>query len=128
AALVMARRLVRPDYARQVVDQEVFAREVASLHRRLTSVVDTSGGLQVPWLRAIGTPPWATTRELRLLTGHDYGVHPTRRRGEAWRWLREATPSRPVVAYIGDRWSPRHVALVIEHVDDAVWTYEPAAG
>ena len=128
AVLVMARRLMRPDYAAQVSDQRVFAREVASLHRRLTSLVDSRGGLQVPWLRAIGTPPWATARELRLLTGHSYGVHPTRRRGEAWTRLSEATPSLPVAAYVGDRWSPRHVVLVLEHVDDAVWTYEPAAG
>ena len=67
ASLVMARRLVHPRYARLVSDQETFAHEAATLHRRLTSLADTAGGWQVPWPRALGTPPWAVARELRLL-------------------------------------------------------------
>lgn len=128
ASLVMARRLARPDYAEQVGDQATFAREVARLHRRLTSPLGTTGGLQLPWPPALGTPPWAAARELRRLTGTHYAVHLTRRPGQSWSWLREATPSLPVVAYVGDRWLPRHVVLVVEHLDDGVWTYEPAAG
>lgn len=124
----MARRLMRPGYARRVSAQPDFDREVISLHRRITSMVDTRGGLQVPWLRAIGTPPWAASRELRLLTGDNYGVHPTRRQGEAWEWLQHATPARPMAVYVGDRWCPRHVVLGIERAGDGVWTYEPSAG
>ena len=128
ATLVMARRLMQPAYAEQVSDQQAFAREVTGLHRRLTSVADSRGAVQVPWLRAFGTPPWTVARELRRLTGHPYAVRPTRRQGQVWPWLLGATPTLPVVVYVGDRWSPRHVLLVLEHVDDAVWTYEPAAG
>ena len=40
AALVMARRLVRPRYAGLVSDQATFAHEAATLHRRLTSLAD----------------------------------------------------------------------------------------
>jgi hypothetical protein len=128
AVLIMARRLMRPHYAARVADQAAFDREVVALHRRITSIVDTRGGLQVPWLRAIGTPPWAAARELRLLTGVPYAVHPTRRRGAAWQHLQHATPSRPMAAYVGDRWAPRHVVLVIGRVDEGVWVYEPARG
>lgn len=128
AALVMAKRLMDPDYARAHREQKVFGREVQRLHRQITSMLDTGGGLQLPWLRAIGTPPWAAAREMRIMTGHDYAVHPSRRDSTTWRWVQEATPQRPVIVYVGDRWCPRHVVLAVERVDDAAWTYEPAAG
>jgi hypothetical protein len=128
AVLVMARRGLDPDYAARVGDQGSFAAEVLELHRRITSVVDTAGRLQVPWLRAVGTPPWATARELRLLTGVPYAVRAARRGDEAWAHLRHATQERPVAVYVGDRWVPRHVVLVLGRSEDAVWTYEPNAG
>lgn len=128
ASLVMARRLADPDYADRVRDQAGFAREVRSLHRRVTSLVDSAGGLQVPWLRAIGTPPWAAGRELRLLTGADYSIHSVRLVGQAWEHLQRASPQRPAAAFIGDRLCPRHVVLVAKVLDDAAWTYEPSSG
>lgn len=128
ASLVMARRAVEPRYAERVGDQAVFAREVATLHRRITSMVDTAGGLQLPWLRAIGTPPWATARELRLITGVEYGVHPVLRGAEAWRRLSVARESRPVAVYIGNLVAPRHVVLALAVTDEAAWTYEPSSG
>ena len=82
--MVMARRLVQQRYAGLVTDQATFGREASTLHRRLTSLSDTAGGWQVPWPRAIGTPPWAVARELRLLTGAPYAVRLVRLRRRMW--------------------------------------------
>ena len=128
AALVMARRLVRPRYAGLVSDQATFAHEAATLHRRLTSLADTAGGWQVPWPRALGTPPWAVARELRLLTGVAYAVHPVRLGRRVWPTLEHVTPTRPAAVFVGDRYLPRHVVLVTGLEDDRARTYEPASG
>jgi hypothetical protein len=129
ASLVMARRLVHPRYAGLVRDQATFAREAATLHRRLTSLSDTSGAWQLPWPRAIGTPPWAVARELRLLTGLRYATHPVRvRRRRAWEHLADARPDRPVAVFVGDRLLPRHVVLVTDVEGERARTYEPASG
>ena len=122
----MARRLADPAYAADVHDQDAFARETLELHRRTTSAA-ASGRLQLPWPRALGTPPWAVARELGRLTGADCSTHVVRL-GGAWQHLVAATPRRPAVVYVGDRLSPRHVVLVAEVADDAAWTYEPASG
>lgn len=128
ACLVVAARASSPEVAARIPDQEAFAREVLRTHRRITSLVDRAGSLQVPWLRAIGTAPWAAARELRLITGVDYSTHATPIRHDAWEHVRTATQRRPVAVYIGDRLCPRHVVLVLEATDDGAWTYEPATG
>lgn len=128
ASLVMARRLVHPRYAGLVTDQATFAHEVTTLHRRLTSLSDTVGGWQVPWPRAIGTPPWAVARELRLLTGVSYAVRPVRLRRRVWRHLEAVAPGRPAAVFVGDRFLPRHVVLVTGVDDAGATTYEPASG
>jgi hypothetical protein len=128
AALVMARRLVRPRYAGLVADQATFAHEASTLHRRLTSLSDTTGGWQVPWPRALGTPPWAVSRELRLLTGVPYRTHLVRRGRRVWPHLRDATPRRPVAVFVGDRLLPRHVVLVTGAEHGRTRTYEPSSG
>ncbi|MCW2735860.1 hypothetical protein [Nocardioides sp.] len=128
ASLVMARRLVHPRYAGLVSDQATFAHEASTLHLRLTSLADTAGGWQVPWPRAIGTPPWAVARELRLLTGTPYAVHLVRLRRHAWTHLRGTGPERPAAVFVGDRWLPRHVVLVTGVDDARATTYEPASG
>lgn len=128
ACLVVAARSVNPDIAARVADQATFAREVLRTHRRITSLVDSAGSLQLPWLRAIGTPPWAAARELRLITGVDYSSRPTPRRHDVWPQVRTATQRRPVAVYVGDRVCPRHVVLALEATDEGAWTYEPATG
>ena len=136
ASLVVARRGVDPAYAARVADQESFAAEVLRVHRRITSLVDGARRPQLPWLRVAGTPPWATARELRRITGVPYAVRPARRGPGLWHQVSEATEQRPVAVYVGDRWMPRHVVLAVGRVQDAVqdaaqdamWTYEPAAG
>jgi hypothetical protein len=128
ASLVMARRLADPRYAGLVDDQATFAREAATLHRRLTSVADARGGWQVPWLRAIGTPPWAAARDLGILTGVPYAVHPVRVVRHVWTHLAGVAPSRPVAVYVGSRLLPRHVVLVTGVADEVATTYEPSSG
>jgi hypothetical protein len=128
AALVMARRLAHPRYAGLVDDQATFAHEATTLHRRLTSLSDTAGGWQVPWLRAVGTPPWAVARELRLLTGVRYAIHPVRLRRRVWCRLAGTTPERPAAVFVGDGFLPRHVVLVTRVEDDGARTYEPSSG
>ena len=124
----MARRLVHPRYAAQVRDQATFAHEASTLHRRITSLADTAGGWQVPWPRAIGTPPWAVARELRLLTGVRYVVRPVRLRRRVWPHLQQVTAGRPAAVFVGDRVLPRHVVLVTGVADGRARTYEPASG
>ncbi len=124
----MARRLLHPPYAGLVGDQDTFAHEAATLHRRVTSLADTAGGWQVPWPRALGTPPWAVARELRLLTGVPYAVRVVRLRRRAWSSLGRVAPDRPAAVFVGHRLLPRHVVLVTEVDDDHARTYEPASG
>ena len=124
----MARRLVHPRYAGLVTDQTTFAHEAATLHRRLTSLADTAGGWQLPWPRALGTPPWAVARELRLLTRVPYAVHVVRLHRRVWPDLERVTPGRPSAVFVGDRFLPRHVVLVTEVEHDRARTYEPASG
>jgi len=128
AALVMARRGIDPAYAAEIADEVAFAAEVLELHGRLTSLTDSAGSLQGPWLRAVGTPPWAVARELRLLTGTSYAVRGARHGAAVWEHASRATQQLPVAVYVGDRWVPRHVVLVLGSTADATWTYEPTAG
>jgi hypothetical protein len=93
-----------------------FADDVLAMHRRLTGMRDGNGKLQVPWPRALGTPPWAVARELG---------------GRVRRYRRtevlEALP-RPVPVYLGSRWVPRHVVLVLDERDGEPVVYDPARG
>ncbi len=124
----MARRLVHPRYAGLVRDQATFGHEASTLHRRVTSLSDTAGGWQLPWPRALGTPPWAVARELRLLTGVPYAVHQVRLPRRVWTLLQDAAPARPAAVFVGDRFLPRHVVLVTGVEGEQARTYEPASG
>ncbi|MFS3128258.1 hypothetical protein ACLM5J_07610 [Nocardioides sp. Bht2] len=130
AAMVTARRLLDADYAAQVETADAFARAALGLHAQLTSMLGPDGRPQVPWPRALGTPPWALARYLRHLTGRRYRTRLALRRGiggfeEA---LRAVGPDSPVALYVGSRWLPRHVVLVVGRADDALVVYEPSAG
>ena len=128
ASLVMARRLVDPRYAALVSEQQAFAHETATLHRRLTSPTNAAGARQVPWLRALGTAPWAVARDLEVVTGVPYAVHQVRVGGGAWELLDGTTLRRPAAVYVGDRWLPRHVVLVTAVDHGHARTYEPSSG
>ena len=128
ASLVVARRLADPRYAALVGDQATFAHEAATLHRRLTSTTGADGRRQVPWLRAVGTPPWAVARDLHVVTGMAYAVHAVRLGRHVWPHLAAAAPERPVAVYVGSRLLPRHVVLVTAVDGDDATTYEPSSG
>jgi hypothetical protein len=135
SAVVAARMLLDPAYAgavREAPDGR-FAADVLSTHRRATRAI-VAGRLQVPWPRALGTPPWSVARELSAVSGPGA---PARR----YRWrlslLRPAAAfdrvasgvdaGRPVGLYVGNAWLPRHVVLVVGRAaEDALWVYDPA--
>lgn len=68
------------------------------------------------WPRALGTTPWAVRR---VLGGR---VRPYRREA-----VLAALP-RPVPVYLGSRWLPRHVVLVLDQRDGEPMAYDPARG
>ncbi|WP_193614648.1 hypothetical protein [Nocardioides lijunqiniae] len=137
SVLVAARMLADPGYAAGVTP-EVFARDALATHRRVTAVLGR--GLQVPWPRALGTPPWAVARELSALASP--GTPATRyaasvavlRPGPAFDRVRTAVGSgRPAALYVGNRWSPRHVVLALPASPSGpavpqLRVYEPASG
>jgi hypothetical protein len=94
-----------------------FRGEALAMHRRVTGLVDVHGRLQLPWPRALGTPPWAVARQLSA-TGRPAPRHAvvTLRagRGAVFDRIVAATAAgRPVPVYVGNRWAPRHVALFL---------------
>jgi hypothetical protein len=109
ATVVMARARLDLDYAaRTCADQGTFGRAVLERHRELTR--------WPPWPRAIGTPPWAVARALTESTG-------VRHRTRLVRFRRTAPPATGAL-YVGSRWLPRHVVLMV----DDERCYEPSSG
>jgi hypothetical protein len=75
----MAEALHNERYARRLLagrDDE-FAREVQGMHRWIAGPVDATGAVQMPWLRAIGTPPWTLVRQVGRSTSRGRLVPPT---------------------------------------------------
>jgi len=149
SVLVVARMLLDPAYAALVTTgrhpgtgfalpgtvASRFRYEVLGMHERVTGVVDAAGHLQLPWPRAIGTPPWAVAHQLSATSGPGlpavhYEVHQVRTSGaEVYDDLVAATSGhRPAALYVGNAWLPRHVALVLGEVQGRLRCYEPAAG
>jgi hypothetical protein len=109
ATVVMAEARVDPAYAERVcADQATFGAAVLRRHRDLTR--------WPPWPRMIGTPPWAVARALTALTGVRHRTRLVRRR--------RSVPPASGALYVGSRWLPRHVVLVV----DVGRCYEPASG
>lgn len=125
AVLVVARMLHDAAYVESVAG---FEQETLALHRRITGAVDAGGRAQLPWPRALGTPPWAVARELSATTGTPYRprlVLPWNRTASISA-IRAATRAGDLVPiYVGNRWLPRHVVLV---VDEDLHAYDPAQG
>jgi hypothetical protein len=131
AVAVMAEALRNDSYARRLLagGDEEFDREARAMHRRITGPVDASGAIQVPWLRAIGTPPWALARQLGRSSTRGRVVTARFRPGRAWAAMNTSLRDGALVpAYVGSRWLPRHVVLAVEPLDDAVRVYEPGSG
>ena len=131
AVAVIAEALRNDRYARRLLagGDDEFGSQVWAMHRRITGAIDVAGHVQAPWLRAIGTPPWALARQLER-GGRTRRVVPARvRPGRAWAAMNAGLARGSVVpAYVGDRWAPRHVVLAIGQGEDAVRVYEPSSG
>jgi hypothetical protein len=128
-SLVAAHMLLDPAYA-ATQNPHAFAASVQDLHRRLTAP-SFAGRSQLPWPRALGTPPWAAAHAMSSYTGLRYRTHIARLGGRAG--LLSAARSavvtgHPVPLYVGSTWLPRHVVLAVEPTDDGVLVYNPARG
>lgn len=129
--------LANPAYAAQLVTTESFGREVLAMHRRITSLSDPFGKIQLPWPRRLGTPPWAVAGQLSALPGADGS-----RVDYQWqlaRWSSESAfdrlvaaldAGRPAACFIGSRRLPRHVVLAVpgERSRDSILIFEPGRG
>lgn len=131
AVAVMAEALRNDAYARRLLagGDDEFDREVQAMHRRITGLVDASGSIQPPWVRTIGTPPWALARQLGRTSTRGRIVQARTRPGRAWGAMNTSLGRGALIpAYVGSRWLPRHVVLAFERLDDAVRIYEPSSG
>lgn len=122
STLVAARLLVDPAY-----EPASFSEEVLDLHRRITGPV-AFGRVQVPWPRALGTPPWAVARAMTDLTGTPYRTHVARWGDRSDDLARLTAAAHPCPLYVGDRWLPRHVVLVVDTSPAGLRVYNPARG
>jgi hypothetical protein len=128
SCLVVARMTLDPAYAAEARPR--FGEEVLTTHRRVTGGRPAAGALQLPWPRALGTPPWALAREMTRITGTHY----------SWRlarWGREKAFERvltalgtglPAPLYVGSGGLPRHVVLVLAEQEGELEVYNPARG
>jgi hypothetical protein len=158
AVLVVARALLDQGYAELLVSgrhpgtglalpgslADRFRHEALAMHARVTGPVDAAGRLQVPWPRALGTPPWAVARQLSATGGSAAagggGLPRVRHRVvPAWpdrgalvdRIVAATAEGRPVPVYVGNRWAPRHVVLFLGGSagrGDGLRCYDPARG
>lgn len=107
---------------------ERFRDEVLVMHRRTTGVVTVTGRAQLPWPRALGTPPWAVAGQLRV-PGRQYAVRWAWRRTSLLHLVtRHVAAGTTVPLYVGSRWLPRHVVLVTDSDRDGLRCYEPHRG
>jgi len=107
------------------------AAEIARLHRALTAPQDPTGRAQLPWPRALGTPPWAVARALSGLTGQAVDTDVVRFSAEeGYDELLRRLEQRPVAAYVGSVLLPRHVVLAFETTagGSSVRVFDPATG
>ena len=132
SVLVVERALRDEAYARLLVDDpatERFRAEALGMHRRTTGLVSLSGRLQAPWPRALGTPPWAIAGQLSASRGGPqvvrWGLH---RVALLDAIVTSVGSGVTVPLYVGSRWLPRHVVLVVAADDERLSCYEPSSG
>lgn len=105
---------------------------------RTNGLVGAGGSLQLPWPRALGTPPWGARHEIEFgaaAPGAAYEVTWLRHRGRAGlerayaALLARVRDGRPALLYIGNPRLPRHVLLVMPPTaDQDLDVYEPSIG
>lgn len=126
----------RPDLPDAPTPEARLAAYEVLVHRRTTSLRGPAGGSQVPWPRALGTPPWGALSELEngaAAAGTRYRIRglrtagPQELRRELARLATLVTDRTPAVLYVGGRSMPRHVALVVPG-DNGLAVYDPGYG
>lgn len=145
AILVVARALIDEGYAELLVRGSHpttgfvalgegpvtrFQGETLAMHRRITGPVAASGRPQLPYPRPLGTPPWAVARQLSAGPAGRYVVRQARvdRQGVLASLRAPLARELPVALYVGQRWLPRHVLLLLPAGDDGPRCYDPAGG
>lgn len=124
AASVLAARALMTDWR-----PDDGGAEITAEHRLLTSSRSARDRLQMPWPRALGTPPWAVADALRTLSGQHVATVVVRPRpAVGYDVLREQLRTRPVAVYLGSRLLPRHVVLAVGESGDGVQVFDPARG
>lgn len=155
ASLTVARMLVNPAFARWIrlglgkdardddvpdagTEEQRFAAYEQVVARRTNALVGAGGRIQLPWPRALGTPPWGALHELEFGAADplaDYDLEWFRLASrpaldDAYASLqRRVREGRPALLYIGDAWLPRHVVLVMPATrGQQLDVYEPSVG
>jgi hypothetical protein len=152
AALTVARMLADPAFASWVVagvgrdggrpdgrtEQSRFAEYERVVMGRTNALVGPGARLQLPWPRALGTPPWGARREREqgaAARGARYRLHVVRFASAETlaatyrRLVRLVHDGRPALLYVGNALAPRHVTLVLPGDGDTVLdVYDPATG
>jgi hypothetical protein len=119
-------------------EAERFAAYERVVMRRTNGLFAGPGRVNLPWPRALGTPPWGAKRELEYgaaATGTLYDVVALRQLSGAG--LRSAfeclldvvAEGEPGLLYVGNARLPRHVVLVLPGDGDRVLdVYDPGTG
>jgi hypothetical protein len=112
-----------------------FHSEALAMHRRSTRLVTVNERLQLPWPRALGTPPWSLAAQMSGRhgsgTGGEYAVRPAPLwdRGDIYDEVFAAlSDDHTIPMVVGDRWLPRHVVLAIVGTTDFLRVYDPSTG
>lgn len=155
ASLTVARMLANPAFAQWIRDgirkdaqggdrpddgteAQRFAAYEQVVAARTNALLGAGSRLQLPWPRALGTPPWGASNELELGAADpaaDFAVAWFRHRGRAgleraYAALRSRVrPGSPALLYVGNSWTPRHVVLVMPPTgEQELDVYEPSVG
>ncbi len=103
-------------------EAERFAEHEREVMDRTNGIRAAGGKLNVPWPRALGTPPWGAEKELEYGAARPGAAYEMRlvRLGsndalrDAYRDVaRLVRDGLPALLYIGNAWTPRHVTLVL---------------
>lgn len=152
ACLTVARMLVNPQFARWITtgegprvdappgdtEAERFAAYERVVMDRTNRLYAGGRRLNVPWPRALGTPPWGAKKELEFgasRRGTRYTVEVLRTdlakrlRADHARLVEVVDDGEPALLYVGNAVLPRHVVLVLPGDGDRVLdVYDPTTG
>lgn len=152
ACLTVARMLVDPVFASWVrtgepcppgsppggTEAERFAAYERVVMRRTNGLFAGPNRFNLPWPRALGTPPWGAKRELEYgaaASGTLYDVDAVRPLSGASlrrafdRLVDVVAEGEPALLYVGNTSLPRHVVLVLPGDGDRVLdVYDPGTG